>query len=279
MAPSSSRSTRSRRGLAGVSASTSVVLPGMHRGGERTRLGAVDEGDVDAEAGARRLEQQLGAGVELALGDDVVAGRAQPEHHRGDRPHARGEGPGRLGPLELGDGVLEAGHGGVAVAAVEAVGADRGGHAAALVDGRRHERGGGPQDRRQRGAVVGPAGADGDGLGVEAGASRGSRRRGSSVAGFSIWLEERRAGRADLVGARSGRRRGRAGCRSRRRWPRVPPALRAVADQLLLVRRVEGVGVDAHASGTGAVMRPARRRRRRGRGRGRAGPWPWLSSR
>ena len=57
------------------------VLPGPDGGGERAGLGAVDERDVDAEAGAHGLQQQLGAGVELALGDDVVAGRAEAEDH------------------------------------------------------------------------------------------------------------------------------------------------------------------------------------------------------
>ena len=103
MAPNASRSTRSSRGLAGVSANTSTVLPGRTAAVERVGVGAVDERDVDAEPRAGRLQQQLGAGVELALRDDVIALRAQPEHDRADRAHARGERPGRLGPFELGD--------------------------------------------------------------------------------------------------------------------------------------------------------------------------------
>ena len=125
MAPSSSRSTRSRRGLAGVSAMHQHRLARPDGLGERARVGAVDEGDVDAEPGARRLQQQLGAGVDLALGDDVVALRADAEDHRADGPHARGERPGALGALELGDGVLEALDRRVAVAGVEAVGPRR----------------------------------------------------------------------------------------------------------------------------------------------------------
>ena len=46
-------------GLAGVSATTSIVRPGPHGGGERAGLGAVDERDVDAEAGADALQEQL----------------------------------------------------------------------------------------------------------------------------------------------------------------------------------------------------------------------------
>ena len=52
---------------------------GPHGGGERAGLGAVDQRDVDAHARARALQEGERAGVELALGDDVVAGRAQGE--------------------------------------------------------------------------------------------------------------------------------------------------------------------------------------------------------
>ena len=222
MAPSSSRSTRSRRGLAGVSANTSMVLPGPHRRGERAGLGAVDEGDVDAEARAHRLEQQLGAGVELALGDDVVAGRAQAEHHRADRPHARGERPGRLGALELGDGLLEA--------------ARRWGCRSGCRSGRRRPRSPcagprrrsgvtnvvrGPQDRGERRCRCRPGPARmATGLGVQrrrrsVGVPAG-RRRGHRSS-FSISVEERRPAAAPTcVGLDAGSRRGRAGCRCRR---------------------------------------------------------------
>ena len=107
IAPSSARSTTSSFGFAGVSAHTSTVFPGSHRGRERAGLGAVDERDVDAEAGAGRLEQQLGPGIQLPLGDDVIARRAQAEHDRADRSHARRERSRRLRPFELGDRVLE----------------------------------------------------------------------------------------------------------------------------------------------------------------------------
>ena len=208
MAPISSRSTRSSRGLAGVSAMTSVVLPGDDRGGEGARLGGVDEGDVDAEARARRLQQQLGAGVELALGDDVVAGRAQAEHHRADGPHARGEGPGRLGPLELGDGVLEPGDGGVAVAAVEA------GGARPSVAMRRPSSTVGVTNvvvahRIGASAVSLSArpGPDGAGLGVQVGPggprAGGARRRGSSVALLDL---ARNGGRASPTASVSSRK-------------------------------------------------------------------------
>ena len=80
-------------GLAGVSAKQQRRLARDDRGGQGVGVGAVDEGDVDAEAGTHRLEKQLRVGVELRLGDDVVARRAQSEDHRTDRAHARRERP------------------------------------------------------------------------------------------------------------------------------------------------------------------------------------------
>ena len=125
-------------------------------------VGTVDEGHVDAEPGAHRLQQHLRARVQLVLADDVVTGRTQAEHHRSDRAHPRAEGSRRLGALELGDRLLEGVDGRVAVAAVERRGADRSGHAAAFLDGRRHECRRRPQHRRERRPVGAPAGADGD---------------------------------------------------------------------------------------------------------------------
>ncbi len=90
-----------------------------HGLGERAGLGAVDDRVLDAEAGARALHEGDRAGVDLALDDDVVAGRAQGEHGRGDGTHARAERQRVLGALELGDRLLERPHGRVGVAAVE----------------------------------------------------------------------------------------------------------------------------------------------------------------
>ena len=134
IAPISSRSTRSSRGFDGVSVITSIVRPGTHGGGEGAGFGAVDEGDVDAEAGARALQERRRAGVELALGDDVVAGGAQGEHGGRDRAHARREGEGVLGALELGDRLLERAHRRVGVAAVEVARAHPGGPLAGVVE-------------------------------------------------------------------------------------------------------------------------------------------------
>ena len=136
IAPSSSRSTRSRLRVGRGLGPDEHRLAGPDGGRERAGLGAVDEGDVDAEPRARGLQEQLRAGVELALGDDVVAGRAQAEDHAADRAHARRVGPSRLGALEVGHRPLEVVDGRVAVAGVEAVGPDRGGHAPGLVDRR-----------------------------------------------------------------------------------------------------------------------------------------------
>ena len=200
-------------------------LAGTHGAGQGTGLGAVDEGDLDPEARAGGLQQQLGTGVELALGHDVVALGAQAEHHRRDRPHARGEGPGALGPFQIGDGVLEPAHRRVAVAAVEPIGTGHGGHPPTLLDGRGDEGGGGPQDRCQRRVVVGPSGPDGAGLGVQralgVGATgRAGPGRGGVVgvgSGVSHLACPPRQGSRRAVGppgrSRAGTRRGRRGCR------------------------------------------------------------------
>ena len=121
-APRSSRSTRSRRGFDGRLGDDEHRPAGPHGGGERAGRGAVDDGVLDAEAGARALHEGDRAGVDLALDDDVVAGRAQGQHGRGDGAHARPERQRVLGALELGDGVLERPHGRVGVAAVEVAG-------------------------------------------------------------------------------------------------------------------------------------------------------------
>ena len=66
--------------------------PGPQRGGERARFGAVDEGDLDAEAGTWPLQESEGGRVQLALSDDVVAGAAQGKDDGTDRAHTAGEG-------------------------------------------------------------------------------------------------------------------------------------------------------------------------------------------
>ena len=193
MAPISSRSTRSRRGLAGVSAMTSVVLPGMTAAAKAPGSVASTKVTSMPKRGQARLEQQLGAGVDLALGDDVVAGRAQPEHDGADGTHARGEGAGpsrrpragRWRPRSRRRSGCRSGC--------------RSGPAPTWVAIRRPSSTVGVTNvvvahriGRQRGVVVGPTGPDGARLGVQA---RG-RGGGGGCAGvgvghrspFSIWL-------------------------------------------------------------------------------------------
>ena len=116
-----------------------------HRIGERARLRAIDERDVDTEPRAHTGEQLHGSAVQLLLRHDVIALGAQPQDHPGDRAHARGVGPRRLGPLEFGHRALEGIHGRVAVTAVELLGSGRMGHLAPfferphVVGGRRPE--------------------------------------------------------------------------------------------------------------------------------------------
>ncbi len=55
-------------------------------GRESARLGSVDQGRFDAHALTRTLQERQRAGVELALGDDVVAAGAEREHARWRSP-------------------------------------------------------------------------------------------------------------------------------------------------------------------------------------------------
>ena len=159
--PSSSRSTSSRRGLDGVSASTSIVRPGRTAAANAPGSVAVDQRGLDAHSLARTLQERERAGVELALGDDVVAGGAQREHRRGDCAHSRRECEGVVAAFQHGDGLLEGSHRGVGVSAVELPGAD-GGRPPVGVDepvGFPHRAG--PQRGRERRAAVSAPGGDG----------------------------------------------------------------------------------------------------------------------
>ena len=160
IAPSSSRSTRSSRGFDGLSASTSIVRPGRTAAANAPGLGAVDDGVLDAEAGARALHEGDRAGVDLALDDDVVAGRAQRQHRRGDGAHARPERQGVLGALQLGDGVLEGPHRRVGVAAVEVARPHPGRPLAGVVEPVGLPRAGAPQRGVEARALVPPSGRD-----------------------------------------------------------------------------------------------------------------------
>ena len=134
-----------------------------HGRGERAGHGAVDDGVLDAEPGARALHERHRAGVDLALDDDVVAGRAQGEDGRRDGAHAGGEGQRVLGALEVGDGVLERPHRRVGVAAVELVGAHPGRPLARVVEALGLPRARRPQRDVEAGALVAPPGGHGAG--------------------------------------------------------------------------------------------------------------------
>ena len=133
---------------------------GSHGGGELAGDGAVDDGVLDAEPGARALDEGHRAGVDLALDDDVVAGRAQRQHGRGDGAHAGPERQGVLGALELGDGVLERPHGGVGVAAVEVARPHAGGPLAGVVEAVGLPRAGAPQRHVEARSLVPAPGGD-----------------------------------------------------------------------------------------------------------------------
>ena len=165
IAPISSRSTSAICGFAGDSVTTSIVRPGMTAASNAPGVGAVDERHVDAEARARALQEQLGARVDVALGDDVVAGRAERHDRRGDRAHAGRERKRGLRVLERGDRVFERLHRRVRVAGVEALGARHGRHPARFVEARRDERARRPQRRRERGVRFVAARPDRDGVG------------------------------------------------------------------------------------------------------------------
>ena len=140
---------------------------GDDRGFERPGRRAVDERHVDAEARAGALQEQLGARVDVALGDDVIAGRAERHDRRRDRTHAGRERERSLRAFERGDRVFERLHRRVRVAGVEALGAWHGRHPARFVEARRHERARRPQRRGERGVGFVAARTDRDGVGPD----------------------------------------------------------------------------------------------------------------
>ena len=137
-----------------------------HCGLERSRFGAVHEGHINPEAGTHRLEQELGAGVKLALSHDVVASRTQAQDHAAHRAHARRKGPGCPGAFEGGHGLLEGRHGGIAVAGVVVALGWIERHATAFVKRRDAESGRGVKRRGQFRPSGAPAGKDGHRVGV-----------------------------------------------------------------------------------------------------------------
>ena len=80
------RGRRGRAGFAGVSTRTRVGPAGPHRRGELVGVCAVDERDVDAEAGTHAGEQQVGhrerAGAGRRCGHPGSTGRARPSRSR-----------------------------------------------------------------------------------------------------------------------------------------------------------------------------------------------------
>ena len=240
IAPSWSRSTRSRRGLAGVSASSTIVLPGRTAASHASGSVPSTKRHVDAEPGADGLQQHLRAGVELVLGHDVVALGAQPQDHRSDGPHAGAERTRRLGALELGDGLLEGVDRRVAVAAVEGRRRGRRGHASPLVDRLGHERGAGPHHRARgrtrwrcgrcgwRPSPAHPSPAALGSVAVGPVGSASSARSGRSCS--RGLLQEGRHPGAPAARSRSGSRRGRAGSRCRPRCVGVPSVTEDVVD-------------------------------------------------
>ena len=159
-APSSSRSTSSRRGLDGVSASTSIVRPG--RTAAANAPGSVPSTSVSSMP--KRWHGPWRKARVPAYSWRWATMWSPAEHSASttvlERAHARGERQRRLGAFQLGDRLLERAHGRVGVAPVELVRPRRGGPAvgvgqvAALPHARR------PQRRRQRRPAVRPSGGD-----------------------------------------------------------------------------------------------------------------------
>lgn len=114
-------------------------------------VGAVGEGDVEFPAVEEVGEDAVGAAVDVAADDEVVAGLEE-EERGGGGGHAGGEGEAACAAFELGDGVFEGFAGGVVAAGV-VVGPEVFG--VGLVEG------GGLIDRDGGGAGVGVAVAPG----------------------------------------------------------------------------------------------------------------------
>ena len=96
----------SRRGLPIVSKNTAFVRSSIG-GPEARRVETVDELHRDAELGQRVVEQVVGAAVEAARADDVVAGRGEVEDRQRLGGLARGQREGRDAALEGRDALLE----------------------------------------------------------------------------------------------------------------------------------------------------------------------------
>ncbi len=94
---------------------------GVDRGGEAGWVGGVDEADADAERGQDVVELGVGAAVEVAGGDDVVAGAGEVDDGVEDRGGAGGVGQagGLGGALQQADALLEHLGGGVHQAGVD----------------------------------------------------------------------------------------------------------------------------------------------------------------
>ncbi len=97
IAPTSSRSTMSTRGFAGVSAITSIVRR-PDRLGERTRTRPSTKVTSMPKRWHTPGEELHRAPVQLLLGDHVVTRGAQAQHHRRHRPHPGRERAGASAP-------------------------------------------------------------------------------------------------------------------------------------------------------------------------------------
>ena len=75
--------------------------------GEVFRLGHIDQRHLDAKARQTVGHEGEGAAIERLVDDDLVARLQERPERGGDRPHARGGGEARFGPLKIGDALFQ----------------------------------------------------------------------------------------------------------------------------------------------------------------------------
>ena len=92
---------------------------GPHRRLPGVEIAAIDQRGLDAEAGQKILDDIAAAAEQRSGRDHVIAGLEVAEHRRGDRRHAGRRAARRFGAFEQAHALLEHGHGGIGVAAID----------------------------------------------------------------------------------------------------------------------------------------------------------------
>ena len=139
---------------------------GVDGGGEVFRVVGIDEAHLDAERGQDVVELGVGAAVEVAGGDDVVAGLGEVDDGVEDGGGAGGDGEAGGAAFERGDALFEHVVGGVHQAGVDVAEFAQGEQVGGVLGAVEHV-GGGAVDRHRAGVgggVRGVAGVEAEGF-------------------------------------------------------------------------------------------------------------------